>query len=119
MACGAQTGNGAMVENSILKIVGGMTKVAVSVGGNMAFMLTCGRNTVVAAGAISGNTGMVKAAICCQFEKTGGIVAVIAFGSRWHMPVGFADGQYTIMAGAAITENFLMINKGDNGKAEG
>jgi len=35
------------------------------------------------------------------------------------MRVGFTDGYGTVMTVAAISKNFLMINKGENGKSLG
>ena len=46
-------------------------------------------------------------------------MAVIAFGVRWLMKVGFPDGHDTVMTNAAISKNFLMINKGENVKSLG
>ena len=46
-------------------------------------------------------------------------MAVITFGIRWLMKVGFTDGHGTIMTVAAISKYFLMINKGENGKSLG
>ena len=70
-----------------------------------------GRSAVVATGASTGNTRMIKATICCQFEKTGGIVAVIAFEGCRHMKIGFTDRHNTVMAFAAIAKHFLVIDK--------
>ena len=47
-----------------------------------------------------------------------GIVAVIAFGIRRCMKFGFTDGQVTIVAFTAISKNFLVINRADNGKIQ-
>ena len=77
---------------------------------------TGGYFTVVAAGARSGNIRMIKAAVRCQLQKTGGIVAVIAFGVRECMKFRHTDGHDIIMTPAAISKNFLMIDEGDNGK---
>jgi hypothetical protein len=71
----------------------------------------------MATGACPGYIRMVKAAIRLQFQKMGGVVAVIAFGVRRCMKLGFADGQVTIVALTAISKNFLMIDRGNNGKA--
>ena len=61
---------------------------------------------------------MIKAAVRFQVQKMGGIVAGIAFGLCLLMKFRFTDGQYIIMAFAAISKNFLMIDKGGNGKAQ-
>jgi len=41
-------------------------------------------------------------------------VAVIAFGFRWLMKLGFTDCSNAIVTLAAIPENFLMVGKRDN-----
>ena len=70
-----------------------------------------GRYAVVASAASIGNTRMIEATIRCQFEKTGGIVAVIAFEGCRHMKIGFADCHNTVMAFAAVAKHFLMVDK--------
>ena len=70
-----------------------------------------GANTVVATAASTGNTRMIETTIRFQFEKTGGIVAVVAFGAGRLMKLGFTDGQNPVMAFAAVTRHFLMIDK--------
>ena len=77
-----------------------------------------GRSAVVATAASTGNTRMIKATIRCQYKKTGGIVAIIAFEGRRYMKFGFADGRYIVMALAAISKHFLVIDKGDNRKSQ-
>ena len=74
-------------------------------------------NVVVAHGATTGNAGMIKGAVPRQFEKVSGVVTVIAFDGGRYMEFGFADGQYTVMAFAAICKYFSMIDKGNNGKS--
>jgi len=99
----------------------GMTEnaVRVCVLMNCRIRLTYGHSTVVAHAATARNTRMIKTAIQRQFQETGGIVAVIAFDHRRQMKFGFTDGQYTVMAFAAICKYFLMIDKRDNGESLG
>jgi hypothetical protein len=61
---------------------------------------------------------MIKAAVWFQVQEMAGIVAGIAFSLCWRMRYRFTDDQYIIMAFAAISKNFLVINKGGNGKAQ-
>ena len=46
-------------------------------------------------------------------------MAVIALGVRGCVRFRFTDGHDIIMTLAAISKNFLMIDKGDNGKILG
>jgi len=64
------------------------------------------------------NIRMIIAAIWSQFQKMSGIVTVIAFGVRRCMKFRFTDGQVTIMTFTAISKNFLVINRVDNGKIQ-
>ena len=113
----------AMVGNGAQKTDRGMTEYAVRVGWNVGWVgpgiLANGHNTVVAHRATTGYTRMIKAAVQRQLYKTGGVVAGIAFDDRWHMKFRFTDGQYAIMAFAAVPKYFLMIDKWDGGKTEG
>ena len=81
--------------------------------------LACGHSAVVAHGTTTRNTRMIKVAIQRQLQKTGGVMAVIAFDDRRQVKFGFTDGQYTVMAFTAISKNFEMINNGDNGQSQG
>ena len=47
-----------------------------------------------------------------------GIVAVVAFGLGFDVKVGFSDGQYAIVAFAAVTENLLVVNKSGLGESQ-
>jgi len=49
----------------------------------------------------------------------GGNVTVIAFSDGRYVELRFSDGQYVVVAFAAISENFEMINKWDNGISDG
>ena len=53
---------------------------------------------------------MIETAVRVQCQKTGGIVAVVAFGAGRLMKLGFTDRQNPVMALAAIAEHFLMID---------
>jgi hypothetical protein len=72
----------------------------------MTLMLAHGYNAVVANVAPAGYACVVITTICCQFQKTSGIVTVITFGTGCRVFVGFADGPYTVMAFTAFTKNF-------------
>jgi hypothetical protein len=62
---------------------------------------------------------VIEAAVRSQFQKTDGIVAVIAFGGRRRMKFGFTDGRYTVMTFTAITKYFQVVSKRDNGSTLG
>lgn len=123
IASGGQDSGVAMVGNGAQKTDRRMTEYAVRVGLNVGWVgpgiLANGHDTVVAHRATTGYTRMIKAAVQRQLYKTGGVVTGIAFDDRWHMKFRFTDGQYTIMAFAAVPEYFLMIDKGGIGKPEG
>ena len=80
--------------------------------------LTDGRNAIVATGTTTGNTRMIKATVRLQCKKTGGIVAAIAFDDRRHMKIGFTEGQHTVMAFAAISKYFQVVNEGHAGESQ-
>lgn len=61
---------------------------------------------------------MIKAAIGFEFQKSRCIVTYIAFLGRGDMKFRFTDSRCTVMAIAAITKYFEMIDKGDNIKSE-
>ncbi len=84
----------------------------------MAIILALGHRAVVATRALPENIRMIIAAILSQFKKMSGIVAVIAFGISRRMKFRFTDGQVTIMTFTAISKNFLVINRVDNGKIQ-
>ena len=84
----------------------------------MAFIHALGHRAVVATRALPENIRMIIAAIRSQFQKMSGIVAVIAFGVRRCMKFRFTDGHVTIVTFTAISKNFLVIDKGGNGKAQ-
>lgn len=65
---------------------------------------------IMATGAGSGNTRMIEAAVRVQGQEAGGIVAVITLGVGRRMKFGFTDGQNAVMALAAITKHFLVID---------
>ena len=84
----------------------------------MAFYLALGHRAVVATRAFPENIRMIIAAIRSQFQKMSGIVAVIAFGVSRRMKFRFTDGHVTIVTFTAISKNFLMVNRVDNGKIQ-
>ena len=104
----------------------GMTVTAFGVGNRviagrrivLCGCLTRSHSTVVATAAYPGYTRMIEAAVRIQLQKSGGIVAVIAFGFRRRMEWGFADGQYSVMAFTALSKHFLMIDEGGSGESK-
>ena len=60
---------------------------------------------------------MIKTTVRFQFQEMGGVVAVVAFSVRRRMKLGLADGRYAVVAFAAISIYFQMINKVDVGKS--
>ena len=102
------------------KTISRMTEAAFRVGSRMrrAGRLANTDCPVVTTRARSSNTRMVITAIWLQFQKVDGIVAVIAFGGCRHMEFGFADGNYAVVAAAAISKYFPMIDEGDNVKSQ-
>jgi hypothetical protein len=116
-----------IADNSRVGVVGigrqktdsGMTVTAFSIGNDMVFVHTCGYTTGVATGTYIRRSRMIKASVRFQVQKMDGIVAAIAFGFCWLMKLRFTDGQYTVMAFAAVSKNFLVIDKGGIGKSQG
>ena len=115
-----------MVRVGILKTDRGMTVTAFSVGNRVSAgwgvggsgSHTCGNSTIVATGTGPRYIRMIKAAVWFQVQKMAGIVAGIAFSLRWRMRYRFTDSHNTVMTFAAISKNFLMIDKGGKGKAQ-
>lgn len=60
---------------------------------------------------------MIKTTVRFQFQEMGGVVAVVAFSVRRRMKLGLTDGRYAVVAFAAISIYFQMINKVDIGKS--
>jgi len=81
--------------------------------------LANGHGAIVATGAPPGNSRMIEAIVRIQYQKTGGIVAIVALGIGRQMKCGFTDRQNTVMALAAIAKHFLMIDKGNYVKTQG
>ena len=106
-----------MVEGGRLKRLGSVTHNAVFCGINMIIVNAYGQNSVVATGAATRNLAMIVAAVRFYKQKTGGRVAIIAFFSRLHMLVGFANGQYTVVALAANSKDFKVIDRVDDSES--
>ena len=85
----------------------------------MTHFLVCGHNAVVAHIAISIKVCMVVTAIRFEFQKSAGVVAVIAFGIRRRVMGRLANGQNTVVAFAALTNHFQMVHVADNFMSEG
>lgn len=58
----------------------------------------------------AGNTGMVKAAVRIQFQKSCGVMTVITFGTGFNMELRFPDSHLAVMALATGTEDFLVVH---------
>ena len=83
MARGTLTRDVTVVKRDRLKIIRDMARTTITVSlVDLPNILTNGDNTIMARNAIAINTGMIIAAIQRQFQKTGGIMAVIAFHRR-------------------------------------
>lgn len=119
MTTGAIVRDGTVVDVGILKTVRRVTETAIVLGNKMVRMLADGGSAVVTLDTSTGNTRMVKFSIRPEFQKAGGVVAVIAFNGRLHMKFRFTNGHHAVMTAAAITENFEMVNKTDKLKSEG
>jgi len=117
---------GGVVGKSVQESFNRMTGYAVRVGDRVSAgrgidgrrRLTDSRVTVVATGTSTRDAGVIKTTVRAKFEKTGGIVAVIAFGVGRLMEFGFTDGQHAVMAFAAIAKHFLMVDKRNHVKSQ-
>ena len=86
-----------MVGVGALKTCSRMAESAFNVGIRVRSSWGGGRLTdrqvaIVTGDAATGDTRMIKAAVRLQSEKTGGIMAVIAFGVGLRMEFGLTDG---------------------------
>ena len=72
----------------------------------MPFLLASGYYAVVANLAILRYARVVITAVRSQFQKTSGIVTIVAFGIGWYVLVGFTDGPNTVMTLTALAKNF-------------
>ena len=84
----------------------------------MAHFLAGGHNAVVAHIAISVQVRMVITAIRFKFQKSAGVVAVVAFGIRRRVMGRLANGHYAVVAFAALTNHFQMVHIADNFMSE-
>lgn len=98
--------------------VAGIT-VGINGCGYMKIMFTNRNRPVVAGAAFASNISMIKFSIQPQLQEAVRTrVAFIAFGIRLHVKFRFSDRLHTIMATAAITEHFEMINITNQIKSE-
>jgi len=118
VAAGAIFRDVAVVYEGILEIDSVVASDAIRAGHQMAIMLADSCGAVVARGAGSRNIGMIELAVRAQFQKAGSGVTVVALAGRRDMELGFADGRYAVMTGAAITENFQVIDETDQVESE-
>ena len=112
-----------VVGKGTLKTINRMAEPAFNVGIRVvtvrgARCLAGGQIAIVAGDTARRNSRMIKATVWLEREKTGGIVAVRAFASRLPMKIGLTDGLHTVMAFAAISKYFLMINHRNNRKSK-
>ena len=113
------TGNSAVVKDNGLKIINDMTPIALTLSRDMPFMFACCYNAVVADTATSGYAGMIVTAICIEFDKTRGIVAVVTFHTGFRMLVGFPNGPYAVMTLTTLAKHFQVIYEWNNIKTKG
>ena len=93
-----------------------MTETTFGIGGNVGIMLARGNLAIVATDANAADTGMIERAVRIQLKKMSGVMTLVAFGFGLNVKSGFSNGNRTVMAFAASTENLLVIDKGDAGK---
>ena len=58
---------------------------------------------------------MIETTVRFQHQEMGSVMAVVTFGVRRRMEFGLTDGQYTVVAIAAVSEYFQMIDIVNNG----
>lgn len=108
----AVAGNGAMVERRIGEAHRiAMADVALLVSGYVVRSLAGRDDAVVAGAAIAGNTGVIVGAVGRGGDEFFGVVAGVALGGRDLVEDRLADRSDTVMAAAAGTENFCVIDK--------
>ena len=118
MANGASARNILVAEDYGLKVRRHMAQAAVIGGWQVAVMFAKRDFAIVAQQAITGNTGVVVAAIRSQLQETQGAVAIVAFSAGDHVLVGFANGRHAIMTGSAYPKNFLVVHERRRGETQ-
>lgn len=98
------------------KTIRGVAGNTIAIGDNMIRIFTRCRYTIMTTATVLIDTGMIKAAIQPQLQKTGGVVAVIAFFIGWNMAIGLTYRCYAVMTGTAITKYVAVIHEGDHGE---
>lgn len=93
-----------------------MAKIALAFSWNVPGILVRGGRSIVAQGTAAGNAGVVVTAVGQAIQEVIGIVALIALLARRNVVLGFADGQFTVVAFAAASKDLLMIDSGHRGK---
>lgn len=95
-----------------------MTETALCFGLDMSIIHACGSGSIVAAAAHANvYIAVIKTAIRLQFDKRVCVVAFIALLGGIDMEIGFTYGQPPVMTIATRTKNFLVIDKGNDGKS--
>lgn len=126
IATGPDNGGVGVIGEGALKTRRRMTANALGTGDRMGARrvvgsrgrFTGGRAAVVAGGTSTRDTRVIELAVRADFEKTDGIVAVIAFGAGRLMKLGFAYGHHAVMALAAVAKHFLVVDKRNHGKTQ-
>lgn len=126
IATGSDNGGVGVVGEGAQKTGCRMTANAFSTGNRMSTRWVIGSRgrfagggaTVVATRTATRNTRVIKLTVRAKFEKTGGIVAVIAFGAGRLMEFGFTDGLHAVMASAAVAKHFLVVDKSNHVKTQ-
>ena len=80
-------GDGTVIENRFLEIIRDMAQATVVSGRQVAIIFTRRHNAIVAGIAITVDIGVIKGAVGFQFNKTGGVMAVITGFSGFDMVV--------------------------------
>ena len=93
-----------------------MAEAALTCSCNVPGILARCRRSIVALGAAVGNSAVVVTAVRQAIQEMNGIVAIIALLGRRDMELRFTYNQNTVVAFAAVSKDFLMIDREDRGK---
>lgn len=126
VATGSDDRGVGVIGEGTLKTRRGMTANALGAGNRMGAgrivgsrgRLADGAAAVVASGASAGDTRVIELTVRAEFEKTGGIVAVVALGAGRLVKLRFANRDHTVMALAAVAKHFLVVDEGNDVKSQ-
>ena len=118
VAGGATARNGTVVDICRQECVCRVTEAALSFSRHMPRIHARGRRSIVASGAGTDIGGMVEAAARQEIQEMIGIVALLARLGRRDMEYRFAYGQNPVVAFAAASKDFLMIDRENRGKPQ-